>query len=173
MSNPAEVGDKDMAHTPVNHPLRPLYRALAALSGVYLIVFGVVGLIVTPGNGLFGQPDDRVLGQGSSLFWAIVSLVLGAIVLLVTVIGRNLDTEVTKYLAWGLMVIGSYELAVSRTDANILKFTIATVVVTYVVALILLLASLYTKVAPQREAGAPRQEREGRDRGPQDSKVNA
>ena len=162
-----------MAHNPVNHPLRPLYRALAGLAGVYLIVFGVVGLIVTSGHGLFGQPDDRVLGQGSSLFWSIASIVIGAVVLLVTVIGRNVDTEAHKYLGYGLMVIGSYELAVSRTDANFLKFTISTVVVTYLVGLVLLLAHLYGKVAPQSEAGAPRQEREGRERGPQDSKVNA
>src|SRR4029453_14510592 len=93
-----------MAHTPVNHPLRPLYRALAALAGAYMVVFGIVGLIVTPGNGLFGQPDDRVLGQGASLFWCIVSLILGAVVLVVTVLGRNLDTEVNKYIGWGLLV---------------------------------------------------------------------
>ena len=31
-----------MAHFPVNHPLRPIYRAIAALVGVYLIVIGLV-----------------------------------------------------------------------------------------------------------------------------------
>jgi len=142
-----------MAHTPVNHPLRPLYRALAALAGAYLVVFGIVGLIVTPGNGLFGQPDDRVLGQGANLFWCIVSLILGAVVLVVTVLGRNLDTEVNKYIGWGLLVVGTYELAVSRTDANFLKFTISTVVVTYLIGLVLILSSLYTK------AGTPEEER--------------
>jgi hypothetical protein len=40
-----------MAHNPVNHPLRPLYRALGALTGVYLILFGIVGIIVTAGDG--------------------------------------------------------------------------------------------------------------------------
>jgi Domain of unknown function (DUF4383) len=149
-------------HNPVNHPLRPLYRALAALAGAYLIVFGVVGLIVTPGNGLFGQPDDRVLGQGANLFWSIVSLIVGAVVVVVAVLGRNLDTEVNKFIGWGLLVIGTYELAVSRTDANFLKFTIATVVVPSLVGLALILSSLYTKVAPPSEAGAPRQVREGR-----------
>jgi len=151
-----------MAHNPVNHPLRPLYRTLAALAGVYLIVFGLVGIIVTPGNGLFGRPDDRVLGQGASLFWSILSLLVGAVVVLVTVLGRNLDTEANKVIGWGLLVIGSYELAVSRTDANVLKFTIATVVVTYIVGLVLILAGLYTKVAPFPRIGAPRQVREGR-----------
>ncbi|HET6532251.1 MAG TPA: DUF4383 domain-containing protein [Actinoplanes sp.] len=149
-------------HNPVNHPLRPLYRALAALVGVYLIAFGVIGIIVTPGNGLFGQPDERVLGQGANLFWCIVSLIIGAVVLAVTVIGRNLDTEVNKVIGWALLVIGTYELAVSRTDANFLKFTISTVIVTYLVGLALIMSAYYTKVAPPSEAGEPRQVREGR-----------
>jgi hypothetical protein len=151
-----------MAHNPVNHPLRPLYRVLAVLAGAYLIVFGVVGIIVTPGNGLFGRPDDRVLGQGANLFWSIVALIIGAVVVLVTVVGRNLDTEVNKFIGWGLLVIGTYELAVSRTDANFLKFTIATVIVTYLLGLILILSSQYTKVAPPSETCEPRQVREGR-----------
>ena len=151
-----------MAHIPVNHPMRPLYRALSDLSGVYLVLFGIVGLIVTPGNGLFGQPDDRVLGQGANLFWSIVAIILGAIVLFATVVGRNLDVEVEKYLGWGLLVVATYELAVSRTDANFLKFTIATVVVTYILGLVLITSSLYSKVAPDEEASAPRQVREGR-----------
>jgi hypothetical protein len=151
-----------MAHNPVNHPLRPLYRALSALTGAYLVLFGVVGLIVTPGHGLFGQPDDRVLGQGANLFWSIISLILGAIVLIGVVIGRNLDVEINKYLGWGLLVIGSYELAASRTDANFLKFTISTVVVTYLVGLVLILSGLYAKTAPPETTGAPRQAREGR-----------
>jgi hypothetical protein len=150
-----------MAHNPVNHPLRPLYRALSAVAGAYLVLFGIVGLFVTPGNGLFGQPDDRVLGQGANLFWSIISLILGVIVLIAVVVGRNLDVEVDKYLGWALLVVGSYELAFNRTDANILKFSVGTVVVTYLVGLVLILAGLYVKTAPSETSGAPRQVREG------------
>ena len=92
-----------MAHNPVNHPLRPLYRALSALAGVYLALFGIVGLIVTPGNGLFGQPDDRVLGQGANLFWSIVSLILGAIVLVGVVIGMAQGKDITGARSQDLM----------------------------------------------------------------------
>ncbi|MFI7597075.1 DUF4383 domain-containing protein [Actinoplanes sp. NPDC049681] len=149
-----------MAHTPVNHPLRPLYRALGALTGVYLILFGIVGIIVTAGDGLFGKGGDRVLGQHANLFWSIVSLLIGALVLVATVIGRNSDVMVDKYFGWGLLVVGSYELATIRTDANFLDFSIATVVVTYLVGLVLIMASQYSKIAPPSQAGAPRQVRE-------------
>jgi hypothetical protein len=151
-----------MAHIPVNHPLRPLYRALSLLAGAYLVLFGIVGLIVTPGNGLFGRPDDRVLGQGANLFWSIVSIILGAIVVIAIVIGRNLDVAAGRYIGWALLVVATYELAVSRTDANFLKFTISTVIVTYIVGLVLITSSLYSTVGSEAEAGAPRQAREGR-----------
>jgi uncharacterized membrane protein len=146
-----------MAHTPVNHPLRPIYRALGFLAGAYLVGFGVVGLIVTSGEGAFGANGDRVLGQGTNLFWSIVSLIVGAVVLATTALGRNLDTEADKYIGWGLLAIGSYCLAAARTDANLLGFSITTVVVTYLVGLLLVMAGQYSKVAPPRQAGAPRQ----------------
>lgn len=149
-----------MGHNPVNHPLRPLYRALGALTGIYLVLFGVVGLIVTSGDGMFGPADHRVLGQGANVFWSIVSLILGAVVLLVTALGRNLDTETDKFLGWGLLVVGSYCLAVIRTDANFLGFSIATVVVTYLLGVVLILTSYYSKVEPLAERGA-HQAREG------------
>jgi hypothetical protein len=151
-----------MAHTPVNHPLRPLYRALTFITGAYLVVFGIIGLIQTSGENFTGASDVRVLGQGANMLWSILALVVGAIVLATAVLGRNLDVEANKYLGWTLLVIGSYELATSRTDANFFGFTIATVIVTYLVGLVLILAGLYLKVAPQSQAGAPRQVREGR-----------
>ena len=151
-----------MAHNPVNHPLRPLYRALGFLTGAYLVVFGVVGLIQTSGHNFTGDVDVRVLGQQANMLWSIISLVLGAIILIATVIGRNADTEVDRFLGWALLVLGAYGLATSRTDANFLGFSIATVVVTFLVGLILITTSLYSKVAPEAHTGAPRQVREGR-----------
>ena len=151
-----------MAHNPVNHPLRPIYRALGFLAGAYLVVFGIVGLIQTSGHDFTGNIGVRVLGQESNLLWSIISLILGAIVLIATVIGRNADTETDKFLGWGLLVLGSYGLATGRTDANFFGFSIATVVVTYLIGLVLIVTSLYSKVAPAAQAGAPRQVREGR-----------
>jgi hypothetical protein len=151
-----------MAHTPVNHPLRPIYRAIAAIVGVYLIVFGVLGLILTADEGLFGKAGDRVLGQGTNLFWSIVTIVVGAVVLAAAVLGRNLDVLANTYLGWGLLVVGTLAMMFIRTEANVLDFSMSTVIVTYLAGLALILAGLYGKVAPQEQAGAPRQVREGR-----------
>ncbi|MGX6606907.1 DUF4383 domain-containing protein [Micromonosporaceae bacterium Da 78-11] len=151
-----------MAHNPVNHPLRPMYRVLGLVAGAYLVLFGVVGLIQTAGEDFAGDTGVHVLGQESNLLWSIISLLLGAIVVLATVVGRNFDTEADKYIGWGLLVLGSYGLATSRTDANFLGMDITTVIVVYLVGTALITVSLYSKVAPPSQAGAPRQVREGR-----------
>ncbi|GAB1643169.1 DUF4383 domain-containing protein [Krasilnikovia sp. MM14-A1259] len=149
-----------MAHTPVNHPLRPLYRAIGALMGAYLVVFGVVGFIVTSDEGLFGTGGDRVLGQDTNLFWSIVSLVLGVVVLGATALGNNRDSAAYTFVGWALVGVGAYSLAVQRTDVNVLDFSIATVVVTWLVALVLIMCGQYTKVARPEQIAAPRRAEE-------------
>jgi len=151
-----------MAHNPVNHPLRPLYRAVAGLVGLYLIAYGVVGLIVTADEGLFGRDGDRVFGQDGNLFWSIISLLIGAIVLAAAVLGRNRDVFVNTYLGWTLIVIGTFALAFMRTSVNFMDFSISTVIVTYLAGLALLLAGFYGKIAPPEETSPPRQVQESR-----------
>ena len=151
-----------MAHNPVNHPLRPLYRVIGFLAGAYLVVFGIVGMIQTSGEAFTGSNDKTVLGQGANMFLSIIMLAVGVIVLIATAIGRNLDNVVDKYLGYGLLVLGSFGLAFSRTDANIFGQNIHTVIVTYIVGLALITVSLYSKVAPAAQVGSPRQVREGR-----------
>ncbi|HEX8629468.1 MAG TPA: DUF4383 domain-containing protein [Catenuloplanes sp.] len=149
-----------MAHYPVNHPLRPVYRALGGLAGLYLLAFGILGAIATAGDGLFGTDTDKVLGQGTNLAWSVLSALAGLAVLAGTALGGNRDVALYTYLGWGLLVVGLATLAVIRTDVNVFHFSMATVVVTFVVGLALITAGLYSRVAAPRDAGAPRQVRQ-------------
>ncbi|WBB97721.1 MULTISPECIES: DUF4383 domain-containing protein [unclassified Solwaraspora] len=141
-------------HTPVNHPARPIYRAVAALTGLYLVIFGVVGIIVTSGDALFAQNDSRVLGQGANLGFSGLCLVLGVAVLAGVGFGRNIDTAINKVLAYGLMALSLAELAVLRTDANFLNFTVSTCLVVMIVGLVLLMAAMYGRIGTEQEAQA-------------------
>ncbi|WP_213452953.1 DUF4383 domain-containing protein [Rhizomonospora bruguierae] len=142
-------------HTPVNHPLRPFYRTLVALTGLYLVVFGVVGLVTTGDEKGIGRSDARVLGQGANLTLAVIFLVLGVVVLAGVLVGRNLDVLLNNYLGWSLIGIGTLSMLVSHTDANVLNFTIITCIVAYAVGLMLVTAGLYGKVGPVRPASVP------------------
>ena len=143
-----------MAHTPVNHPARPIYRAIGGLVGLYFVVFGVLGIIASAGDKLLAQDDTKVLGQGTNLGFSLLTIVLGAAILAGTVIGRNLDVAINQWLAYALMVLGLAQLAFIKTDANIFNFSIMTVVVVLVLALVLLMVGMYGKVGTDEEKEA-------------------
>ncbi|MEV5768609.1 DUF4383 domain-containing protein [Micromonospora sp. NPDC052213] len=143
-----------MAHTPVNHPARPVYRAIGGLTGLYLVAFGVLGIIASAGNEVLAQDDTQVLGQGTNLGFSLLTVLLGAAVLAGTVIGRNIDVMINQWMAYALMVISLAGLAFIQTEANIFNFSIITVIVLMVVSLVLLTAGMYGKVGTEEEQEA-------------------
>ncbi|WP_410809964.1 DUF4383 domain-containing protein [Micromonospora sp. 067-2] len=143
-----------MAHTPVNHPARPIYRAIGGLTGLYLVVFGVLGILESAGDDILAQDGTRVLGQGTNLGFALFSVLVGLVVLAGTVLGRNIDVAINQWLAYALMVVSLAGLAFIRTDANIFNFSIATVIVVMTAALVLLMVGMYGKVGSDEESEA-------------------
>ena len=71
-----------MAHFPVNHPARPLYRVLSGLIGLYILVFGVWGVFETWGDSLFSRESTTALGLRTNLAFSLVSVVFGAFLLI-------------------------------------------------------------------------------------------
>lgn len=140
-----------MAHNPVNHPAQPIWRAISGLIGLYLLIFGVLGVIRTAGHGFFSQDDLTVLGQGTNLAHSAFSIVIGLVILAATGIGRNIDIAVNQPLAWVLLALGLGELAVLRTSANLFNFTLVTVIVTMILGLALLMQAMYGKVGTDEE----------------------
>ena len=144
-----------MAHIPVNHPLRPLYRVLAALIGLYVLVFGVWGFVRTQGNDFVGHQNlPTVLGLKVNPAFAVLSVVAGVLLLAGTVIGRNLDHYLKLTAAVLFMVVATAMLLLLRTEANVLGFTVTTVVVSYVFGMTCLAAGLYGKVGTEDDAHA-------------------
>jgi hypothetical protein len=140
-----------MAHTPVNHPLRPLYRVLAGLAGLYVLLFGIVGVVETAGTEPFGQPGAYALGLRTNLAFSVISVVAGVVILAATVIGRNIDYRVNQVAGYAFAGMGMLMLALLQTDANVLNFSVATCVVSFVISLVLLTAGLYSKVGSDED----------------------
>ena len=140
-----------MAHTPVNHPARPIYRAIGGLVGLYFVVFGGLGIIASAGNDFLAQDDTKVLGQGTNMAFSLLSVLFGVVILVGTAIGRNLDVAINQWLAYTLMVIGLAALAFLQTDANIFNFSIMTDVVVLTLSLVLLMVGMYGKVGSDDE----------------------
>ncbi|SDY03224.1 protein of unknown function [Micromonospora pattaloongensis] len=140
-----------MAHNPVNHPARPIYRAIGGLTGIYLVIFGVLGFIQNSGEEFFAQDAALVLGQGTNRGYALVSVAVGALILIGTGIGRNLDAAINKLFGYLFMLLGLAELALLRTDANFFGFSIVTVIVVMIIGLVLLTAGMYGKVGTEEQ----------------------
>ena len=69
-----------MAHIPVNHPLRPVYRAVAFVIGLYLLIFGIVGVTRSAGHDFFASHQDiSALGLHTNMAFSLLSVVAGAV----------------------------------------------------------------------------------------------
>jgi hypothetical protein len=136
-----------MSHIPVNHPLRPLYRALAALIGIYVLVFGIIGFARTLGDDLFGRVDVTVLGLRTNLAFSAMSVVAGVALIGAAYVGRNVDRFVNLWGGQAFMVVGLAMLALLSTDLNVLNFSMSTVIVSFVLGTVLFSAGLYGRSA--------------------------
>ena len=150
------------SHNPLNHPLRPVYRLTAAVAGAYLTVFGAVAYSQTGDRPTFTQDHTAsVLGLHANRGFAEISVVVGVLVLLATLVGRNVDHWVDLLGGLGFMVVGGAMMALMRTDANVLGFTMATCIVSFVIGLVLFSAGMYIGVGSAEASRHRELERHG------------
>lgn len=136
-------------HLPVNHPLRQLYRVLAGLVGLYVLLFGVLGFVRTQGMDFFATKGEWVLGLTTNPAFSILSVITGIILVVALVIGRNIDHFLNLVAGSIFMAAGLAMLALLRTDLNFLGFTMTNVIVSFIFGTVVLAAGLYGKVAPR------------------------
>ncbi|MER7283530.1 DUF4383 domain-containing protein [Dactylosporangium sp. NPDC000244] len=148
------------SHFPVNHHLRPLYRLLCVVAGLYMLVYGVVGFIATSGSDFFTRDEaEWVLGLRTNPAFALLSIVAGVIVIGANIIGRNVAHAINTLAGVVLTAVGMASLALMQTEANVFAFSMVNVIVTFILAGIIGTASLYDRVGPPAAATAEEQHR--------------
>jgi hypothetical protein len=158
-----------MAHLPINHHLQPLYRTIAGLIGIYILAFGIAGVIQTGGLPLFEQDNlPWVLGLRANGAFAILSIAMGAVLLIGALIGGNLDQRINMAAAIIFLVAGLAMLVLLRTELNFLGFSVTTCIVSFVFGLTLLLAGLYGKTGTADDIRREEAFRHGRGPDPSD-----
>lgn len=141
-----------MSHIPVNHHLRTLYRTVAAVCGLYVLIFGIVAVTETGGLGLFAQRGlPTSLGLRANGAFAILSIVVGAVIVLGAFIGGNLDRWINLVGGIVFLAAGLSMISVLQTSLNILGFSVATVVVSFLIGMVMFSAGLYGKVGSVRQ----------------------
>jgi hypothetical protein len=135
-----------MAHLPINHHMQPLYRVLAGLCGIFVLVFGIGAVVQTGGMDLFAREDlPWVLFLQANRAFGILSIVAGIILLGGAFVGGSLGHWINLVAAIVFLVAGMAMMTLLQTDLNLLGFTMATCIVSFIIGLVLLTAGLYGK----------------------------
>ncbi|MDG4793411.1 DUF4383 domain-containing protein [Micromonospora sp. WMMD1082] len=148
-----------MPHFPVNHPARPFYRALSALIGLYILVFGVWGTALTWGDPLFGRGSNWALGLRTNLAFSLASIIFGVVLLIGASRRDNLGHYMNLTAGVVFLFTSLLMMSVLQTDANVLNFSMSTVIVSMLFGLILLGTGFYDKVGAPEDADAERNRR--------------
>ena len=136
-----------MAHYPLNHHLRPAYRLLAGLAGLYFALVGLIGLAKTWGDPFFYRHGgDWSLGLRVNPASAWLYTIVGVVLLAAVLLGGNVFHRVAIVLGWGLCGVSVLVMAFLQTDANVLQASMTNVIVTIVLGLVTLTAGLYARV---------------------------
>ncbi|GGJ92508.1 hypothetical protein GCM10010123_23000 [Pilimelia anulata] len=143
-----------MLHMPVNHPLREVFRAFAGIVGGYVFAFGVVGLFASWGEPLFSRADLWALGLRTNPAFALLSILVGGVVLSAAVLGHRFAHWVNLVGGIVFLAAGVAMLGLMQTPANLLNFSVATCVASYLMGMAMLLAGLYDRIGSPAEAAA-------------------
>jgi hypothetical protein len=142
-----------MAHFPVNHHLRPLYRTLAGLAGVYILAFGVTAVVRARNLPFFAQDGlPSALGLHGNQAFGVLSIVVGLVLICGAIIGRNVDRWINLVGGLVFLVAGFVMMIVLRSGLDYLGFTMSTCIVSFIIGLVLITAGLYGHVGTADES---------------------
>lgn len=132
-------------HVPVDHRLSRVYRAGAGIFGAFLIAFGVLGLMYR--IGFFGTGGDTVIGLNTNGALSTLSIVFGALLLVGAIVGGNRASTLNMIIGIGFVLSGFVNLALLRTDYNVLAFQLQNVMFSFVVGVVLMTFGMYGRVS--------------------------
>lgn len=131
-------------HLPVDHKLNLVYRVGAGLIGLFLLVFGILGLV---GHiGAFNVGSDTVAGLNTNGALSVLSICVGVILLVGMVIGGNFASTLNMVFGVLFILSGFLNLGLLGTANNFLAFRIQNVFFTFIVGLLLMTFGMYGRV---------------------------
>ncbi|MBZ3903430.1 DUF4383 domain-containing protein [Streptomyces griseiscabiei] len=131
-------------HLPVDHRLSRVYRFGAGLMGLFLVVFGILGLVGDVG--WFDTGGDEVVGLNTNGTLSVLSIAVGLLLLVGMVIGGNFASTLNMTLGVLFILSGFANMALLDTDSNFLAFRIQNVLFSFVVGILLMTFGMYGRV---------------------------
>jgi hypothetical protein len=151
-----------MKNMPEDHSLSRVYRFGGGLVGVVLLVFGVLGFFDQ--LAFFETEGDRIAGLSTNSVLSTISVVVGAALIIAAAIGGNTAANVNSIVGALFLISGFANMCVLRTSWNVLNFSMANVIFSFVVGTVVLTFGFYGRVSGGLPADNPYyRARHGRD----------
>ncbi|ARP70032.1 DUF4383 domain-containing protein [Streptomyces pluripotens] len=131
-------------HLPVDHRLNLVYRIGAGLIGLFLVVFGILGLLDQ--IGFFNTGGDTVVGLNTNGALSVLSICVGVILFVGMVIGGNVASTLNMVFGVLFLLNGFLFLGLLDTDSNFLAFRMQNVLFSFIVGLLLMTFGMYGRV---------------------------
>ncbi|MGW1888904.1 DUF4383 domain-containing protein [Streptomyces sp. NPDC002004] len=144
MSAPAKRRIRFEDHLPVDHKLSQFYRVGAGLMGLFLVAFGIFGLLHH--IGYFDTHGATVIGLNTNGTLSVLSICIGALLFVGMVIGGNFASWLNMILGVLFLISGWVNLALLDTSHNFLAFRIQNVLFSFVVGVLLMFFGMYGRV---------------------------
>ncbi|WP_441246179.1 DUF4383 domain-containing protein [Kitasatospora sp. McL0602] len=131
---------------PMDHRLATVYRVGAGLGGVFLMVFGILGLLDHPG--FLSTHGDKIAGMSTNGALSWLSVAMGLVLVAGAVIGGNLASNLNMVVGTLFVLSGFFGLTVlGRPDANILNFRLSNVLFAFIFGFVVLTFGMYGRVS--------------------------
>ncbi|MEU8139821.1 DUF4383 domain-containing protein [Streptodolium elevatio] len=129
---------------PVDHRLARVYRFGAGAVGLFLLVFGILGLVDR--IEFFGATGEDVAGLSTNGALSVLSIAIGLVLLAGAFRGGNFVSTLNIVIGIGFLLSGFVNLALIGKDANVLGFGMSNVIFSFVVGLVLMTFGMYGRV---------------------------
>ncbi|MFD6968404.1 DUF4383 domain-containing protein [Streptomyces sp. NPDC059979] len=131
-------------HLPTDHKLSKVYRVGAGLTGLLLVVFGILGLVDQ--IGFFDTGGDTVLALNTNGALSVLSICIGALLFVGMVVGGAFASTLNIVIGVAFILSGFVNLALLDTGFNFLAFEIQNVLFSFVVGVMLMWFGMYGRV---------------------------
>ncbi|MGW5860729.1 DUF4383 domain-containing protein [Streptomyces sp. NPDC055239] len=132
-------------HLPVDHRLSQVYRVTAGIMGLFLLAFGVLGLVHR--IGFFDTGSHTTLGLSTNGALSVLSIAMGALLLAVSVRGGNAASTVNMVAGVAFLIAGFASLFTLDSSYNFLNFRMQNVLFSFAVGLLLMVGGMYGRVS--------------------------
>ncbi|MBB0232749.1 DUF4383 domain-containing protein [Streptomyces calidiresistens] len=130
---------------PTDHHLATVHRRGAALSGVVLMVFGILGF--ADRLAFFDTTGQQILGLSGNGLLSLISVTVGSLLIVGAFVGGDFASTLNMTVGGLFVLSGFVHLAILERSINILAFRMPNVLFGFAMGLMILTFGMYGRIS--------------------------